>query len=129
MGKLPNLVLRSWTNRWCATHGVNQFPESTDSYDFQERGERWLRRIVRGQRSQTLALITTQLNGGASRTVSKRTKQSSLQRMGFGSRRPTRVPLLDARHRNKSCMPDWNCTRAQSWSGCLFFRDIVRDLY
>ncbi|GFW63731.1 HTH_Tnp_Tc3_2 domain-containing protein [Trichonephila clavipes] len=61
--------------------------------------ERRLRRIVRRQRSQTLAQITTQLNDGASSTVSKRTVQRSLHGMGFGSRRPTRVPLLNARHR------------------------------
>ncbi|GFU45845.1 HTH_Tnp_Tc3_2 domain-containing protein [Trichonephila clavipes] len=62
------------------------------------RGERWLRRIVRSQRSPTLAQITTQLNDGASRTVSKRTVQQSLLRIIFGSRRPTRIPLLNARH-------------------------------
>ncbi|GBN16436.1 hypothetical protein AVEN_205339-1 [Araneus ventricosus] len=59
----------------------------------------WLRRLTRivsSQRSQTLAQITTQLNQGTSRTVSKRTVQRSLHRMGFGSRRPTRVPLLNA---------------------------------
>ncbi|GFS83695.1 HTH_Tnp_Tc3_2 domain-containing protein [Trichonephila clavipes] len=33
-----------------------------------------------------------------SRTVSKRTVKHSLHRMGFGSRRSTRVPLLNARH-------------------------------
>ncbi|GBL86930.1 hypothetical protein AVEN_172034-1 [Araneus ventricosus] len=64
-----------------------------------ERGLRRLSRIVRSQKNQTLAQITIQLNQGASRTDSKRTVQSSLQRMGFGSRRPTRVPLLNARHR------------------------------
>ncbi|GFY04096.1 DDE_3 domain-containing protein [Trichonephila clavipes] len=32
------------------------------------RGERWFVRIVRSQRSQTLAQITIQLNDGASRT-------------------------------------------------------------
>ncbi|GFV82146.1 HTH_Tnp_Tc3_2 domain-containing protein [Trichonephila clavipes] len=61
-------------------------------------GERRLRRIVRSQRSQTLAQITTHLNDGASRKVSKWTVQRSLPRMGFGSRRSTRVPLLNARH-------------------------------
>ncbi|GBM24470.1 hypothetical protein AVEN_41114-1 [Araneus ventricosus] len=39
------------------------------------------------------------MNQGASRTVSKRTVQRSLHRMSFGSRRPTRVPLFNARHR------------------------------
>ncbi|PRD21338.1 UNVERIFIED_CONTAM: hypothetical protein NCL1_51997 [Trichonephila clavipes] len=58
--------------------------------------ERRLRRIVHSQRSQALAQITLQLNVGASRTVNKRTAQRSLNRMGFGSRRPTRVPLLNA---------------------------------
>ncbi|GBO25706.1 hypothetical protein AVEN_154365-1 [Araneus ventricosus] len=64
-----------------------------------ERGARRLSRIVRSQRSQTLAQITTQLNEGASRTVIERTMQHSLHRMGFGSRRPTRVPLLNVCHR------------------------------
>ncbi|GFV24593.1 HTH_Tnp_Tc3_2 domain-containing protein [Trichonephila clavipes] len=63
------------------------------------RGERRLRRIVRSQRSQTLAQITTQLNDGASCSVSKWTMQRSLHRIGFGSRRPSRVPLHNARHR------------------------------
>ncbi|GFU00417.1 hypothetical protein TNCV_4259251 [Trichonephila clavipes] len=40
------------------------------------RGEKWLRRIVRSQRCQTLVRITTQLNYGASRIVSKRTASS-----------------------------------------------------
>ncbi|GFW22167.1 HTH_Tnp_Tc3_2 domain-containing protein [Trichonephila clavipes] len=61
------------------------------------RVENWLRRIVRCQRHQTLAQITTQLNDGASRRVSKRTVQCLLYRMGFRSRQPTRVPLLNAR--------------------------------
>ncbi|GFU41291.1 HTH_Tnp_Tc3_2 domain-containing protein [Trichonephila clavipes] len=63
------------------------------------RGERRLGRIVHSQRSQTLAQITNQLNDGASCTISKWTVQRSLHRMSFGSRRPTGVPLLNARHR------------------------------
>ncbi|GFU17575.1 HTH_Tnp_Tc3_2 domain-containing protein [Trichonephila clavipes] len=63
------------------------------------RGERKLRRIVPNLRSQTLTQTTTLLNDGASRTVNKRTVQRSLHRMGFESNRPTRVPLLNARHR------------------------------
>ncbi|GFT69591.1 HTH_Tnp_Tc3_2 domain-containing protein [Trichonephila clavipes] len=58
--------------------------------------ERQLRRIVR---SQTLAQIITQLNDDASRKVNKRIVQRSLHGMHFGSRRPTRVPLLNARYR------------------------------
>ncbi|GFW84272.1 HTH_Tnp_Tc3_2 domain-containing protein [Trichonephila clavipes] len=63
------------------------------------RGEKWLRCFVHSQRSQTLAQFITQLNDGASRRVSKRSVQRSLPRMGFGSCRCTRVPLLKARHR------------------------------
>ncbi|GBM42732.1 hypothetical protein AVEN_219173-1 [Araneus ventricosus] len=66
-----------------------------------EHGVRRLSRIARSQRSRTLAQITTPINQGARRTVSKRTVQRSLHRKGFGSRRPTRVPLLNARHRAK----------------------------
>ncbi|GFY27649.1 HTH_Tnp_Tc3_2 domain-containing protein [Trichonephila clavipes] len=50
------------------------------------RGERRIRRIVRSQRRQTLAQITTQLNDGANRTISKWNVQRSFHRMGFGSR-------------------------------------------
>ncbi|GFY26972.1 HTH_Tnp_Tc3_2 domain-containing protein [Trichonephila clavipes] len=57
-------------------------------------GERFLRRIVCRQRSQTLGQITYQLNDGA--TVTKRTVQHSLLRMGFESRRSTSVPLVHA---------------------------------
>ncbi|GFX84744.1 HTH_Tnp_Tc3_2 domain-containing protein [Trichonephila clavipes] len=62
------------------------------------RGEGQLRRIVRSQRSQTLAQITTQLNDGASCTASKLTVQRSLHRTDFGSHHPMRVPLLNARY-------------------------------
>ncbi|GFT82124.1 HTH_Tnp_Tc3_2 domain-containing protein [Trichonephila clavipes] len=61
-------------------------------------GEKRLRRIVRSQRGQTLAHITTQLNVGVSRIVSKQTVQRSLHRMGFRSRQPMSVPLFNVRH-------------------------------
>ncbi|GFV84761.1 HTH_Tnp_Tc3_2 domain-containing protein [Trichonephila clavipes] len=62
-------------------------------------GERRPRRVVRSQKSQTLAQPTTQLNDGSRCTVSKCIVQRSLHRISLGSRRPTRVPLLKARHR------------------------------
>ncbi|GFT97132.1 HTH_Tnp_Tc3_2 domain-containing protein [Trichonephila clavipes] len=74
------------------------------------RGKRWLRRIVPSQRSQILAQITTQLNDGASRTVSKWTVQYSLHRMGFGSNQPMKISLLNDRH-HVGCareQKDWN---------------------
>ncbi|GFX75096.1 HTH_Tnp_Tc3_2 domain-containing protein [Trichonephila clavipes] len=47
------------------------------------------------QRSQA----TTRLNDSANRRVSKRNVQRSLHYMSFGSHRPTRVPVLNARYR------------------------------
>ncbi|GBO39366.1 hypothetical protein AVEN_69439-1 [Araneus ventricosus] len=70
-----------------------------------ERGVRWLIHIVRSQRSQTLAQITTQLDQGASRTTSKQTIQRSLHGVCFGSRRLARVPLLNTHHR--AARLDW----------------------
>ncbi|GFV81054.1 transposable element Tcb2 transposase [Trichonephila clavipes] len=84
-----------------------------EQLDLTVRGEKRLRRIVCSQRSQTLALITTKLNDGASRTVSKETVQRSLHRTGFGSRRPTRVPLLNACYR--AAHPAW-AREHRDWS-------------
>ncbi|GBL75622.1 hypothetical protein AVEN_154940-1 [Araneus ventricosus] len=50
-----------------------------------ERSVKRLSPIVCSQQSQTLAQITTQLNQGTRRIVSKRTVQRSLHRTGFGS--------------------------------------------
>ncbi|GFV28456.1 hypothetical protein TNCV_3984071 [Trichonephila clavipes] len=49
------------------------------------RDESRLRRVVRSKRRQTLAQITTQLNDGASCTISKRTAQRSLHCMTYES--------------------------------------------
>ncbi|GFV76558.1 hypothetical protein TNCV_4727781 [Trichonephila clavipes] len=54
--------------------------------------------IVRSQRVQTLAQITTQWNEDASRTVRNRIVQRSLHLMGFRSIRPMRVPLVNGRY-------------------------------
>ncbi|GFX50496.1 HTH_Tnp_Tc3_2 domain-containing protein [Trichonephila clavipes] len=61
-------------------------------------------RLVEGEESQRIqaAQITTQVNDGASSTVNKWTVQRSLHHMGLGSRRPTRVPLLNALHQTAS---------------------------
>ncbi|GFX51634.1 HTH_Tnp_Tc3_2 domain-containing protein [Trichonephila clavipes] len=80
MGKLPDL-------------------DALDHGQIVVRGERRLRRIVHSQRNQTLVQITTQLNDGISRTISKRIVQRSLHRMDFKGRQPTRVSLLNVHHR------------------------------
>ncbi|GFW16350.1 glycine receptor subunit alpha-3 [Trichonephila clavipes] len=78
-----------------------------------------IKHIVRSQRSQTLAQITTLLNDVATRTISKRTVQHSLHRMGFGSRRHTRVPLFNARHRvaRLACARDHRDSSVADWRG------------
>ncbi|GFV67738.1 HTH_Tnp_Tc3_2 domain-containing protein [Trichonephila clavipes] len=84
-------------------HGWGQKPSDRANCKGQlaltRRGERRLRRIVQSQRSQTLAHITSQVKDDASCAVSKRPVQYLLHRMGFRSRRPTKVLLLNARHR------------------------------
>ncbi|GFX33874.1 uncharacterized protein TNCV_3962831 [Trichonephila clavipes] len=83
-------------NAWMNHYHVTITSHELSPLALTVRDERGLRCIVRCQQSQTLAQITTQLNDGASRTVSKRTVQHGLD---FGSLRPTRVPLLNALHR------------------------------
>ncbi|GFW54650.1 HTH_Tnp_Tc3_2 domain-containing protein [Trichonephila clavipes] len=76
------------------------------------RSVRLLRRIVR---SQTLAQITTQLIYGASPTVRKWTAQHSLHCMGFGSCRPTRVSLFNARHMAARLAREYRDCRVEDW--------------
>lgn len=65
------------------------------------RGERRLVRIVRSDRRATLPQITNNYNNGDQKKVSQHTVQRSLLRMGLRSRRPSRVPLLTAHHRQQ----------------------------
>jgi transposase len=72
-----------------------------------DRDQRRLARIDCGNRQATLAEITSTFNAGGTRPISSRSVQRSLASMGYGSRRPTRVPLLTARHRTKQIT--WAC--------------------
>ncbi|GFS83383.1 transposable element Tc1 transposase [Trichonephila clavipes] len=86
----------------------------------------WLRGILPAKPKIS---STPQLNDGASRTVSKRTVKRSLHRVGYGSRRPTRVPLLNVRHR-AACLAwarkhsDWSVEdwKRVAWSDESRFR-------
>ncbi|GBL92077.1 hypothetical protein AVEN_102621-1 [Araneus ventricosus] len=64
-----------------------------------EKGRRRLSHLVKQNRRQTVAQLTTQYNAGPSASVSEHTVQLTLLDMGLCSRRPTRVPLLTKRHR------------------------------
>ncbi|GBN85056.1 hypothetical protein AVEN_48449-1 [Araneus ventricosus] len=56
-------------------------------------------RLVKQNRRQTVAQLTTQYNAGPSASVSEHTVQQTMLDMGVCSRRPTRVHLLTKRHR------------------------------
>ncbi|GBM24486.1 hypothetical protein AVEN_254004-1 [Araneus ventricosus] len=63
------------------------------------KGRRRLSRLVKQNRSQTVAQLTAQYNAGPSASVSEHTAQRTLLDMGLCSRRSIRVPLLIKRHR------------------------------
>ncbi|GFU36801.1 HTH_Tnp_Tc3_2 domain-containing protein [Trichonephila clavipes] len=65
----------------------------------QERDQRRLTRINKQDRRATLPQIAADFNAGSSTSVTARTIQRSIINMSFQSRRPTRVPLLTARHK------------------------------
>ena len=63
-----------------------------------DRDRRGLRRVINANRQATLRQITAEINVGRTRDVSGRTVRRNLSSLGYASRRPTRVPLLTARH-------------------------------
>ncbi|GFW69598.1 HTH_Tnp_Tc3_2 domain-containing protein [Trichonephila clavipes] len=99
-------------------------------------GERQLRRIVCSQRSHTLAQITTQLNDGGSRTVSKQTVLG--KRVVWSDESRFRLLNADGRLRiwrqaHEAMNPAYQVGTVQghgfqSWSG-VFFRSTVWDLW
>ncbi|GBN94237.1 hypothetical protein AVEN_226812-1 [Araneus ventricosus] len=72
-----------------------------------ERDHRRLARILKRRRRATLPQIATDFNAEASTTFSLRTVQRTIIDMSFRSRRPTRFPLLTARH--KALYLAWVC--------------------
>ncbi|GFU57743.1 transposase domain containing protein [Trichonephila clavipes] len=64
-----------------------------------EKSHRKLSRMVKQNRSQTVAQLTAEYNAEPSRTVSEHTVERTLLDMGLRSKRPTRVPLLTKHHR------------------------------
>ncbi|GFX66400.1 HTH_Tnp_Tc3_2 domain-containing protein [Trichonephila clavipes] len=82
-------------------------------------GKRRLRRIVHSKRNQKLAQTNTKMKDDGSYTVRKWIAQHSLHRMAFGSHRPTRVPMLNTRHR--AVYLDW-VREHRDWSVDTRFR-------
>ncbi|GBL77639.1 hypothetical protein AVEN_152878-1 [Araneus ventricosus] len=64
----------------------------------QEQDQRRLTRINKRDRRATLPQIAADLNARPSTSVSVRTIHRNIIDMGFGSRRPTRVPLMTSRY-------------------------------
>lgn len=65
------------------------------------RSERRLAKIVRTNRKASVRQIAANLNEGTSVKASERTVRRTLHRMGYGSRRPIRKPLLSAFNRRR----------------------------
>ncbi|GFT99630.1 HTH_Tnp_Tc3_2 domain-containing protein [Trichonephila clavipes] len=65
----------------------------------QERDLRRLTRIIKPDRRATVPQIPADFNAGPPTSATVRTIQRNIIDMGFPSRRPTRVPLLIARHK------------------------------
>ena len=65
----------------------------------QDRDQRRLTRIIKRDRRAFLPQIAADFNAGPSTNISVRTIQRNIIDMGFRSRRPTRVPLMTARHK------------------------------
>ncbi|GBN08289.1 hypothetical protein AVEN_133787-1 [Araneus ventricosus] len=63
-----------------------------------ERDRRRPTRNLKRVRRATLPQIAADINAGALTSVSVRTVERTIIDMGLGSRNPTRVPLLTARH-------------------------------
>ncbi|GBN83723.1 hypothetical protein AVEN_237265-1 [Araneus ventricosus] len=82
-------------------HGISEvamkfgFSRTTISRVYRE----YRARILKRDRRATLPHIAADFNDGASTSVSVRTVQRAVINMGSQSRRPTRVPLLTARHK------------------------------
>ncbi|GBM76744.1 hypothetical protein AVEN_86319-1 [Araneus ventricosus] len=64
----------------------------------QERDQRRLTRIIKRDRRATFPEIAADFSAGPSTSISVRTFQRNIIDMGFRSRKPTRVPLMTARH-------------------------------
>lgn len=65
------------------------------------RSERRLARVVQRNRRATVRQIASHLNQGATVNVSERTVRRTLRRIGYGSRRPVRKPLLSALNKRR----------------------------
>ncbi|GFV53812.1 HTH_Tnp_Tc3_2 domain-containing protein [Trichonephila clavipes] len=73
----------------------------------QERDLRRLTRIIKRDRRANLPQIVADFNAGQSTSVTVQTIKRNIIAMGFRSRRPSRVPLLSARH--KALRLSWAC--------------------
>ncbi|GFV14227.1 HTH_Tnp_Tc3_2 domain-containing protein [Trichonephila clavipes] len=65
----------------------------------QERDQRRLTRIIKRDRRATLPQIATEFNVDTTTGVTMRVIQRNIIDMGFWRQRPTRAPLLTARHK------------------------------
>lgn len=89
-------VYREWVNEGVTVHNRHHTgrPQALN-----DRDRRNLRRVVIRDRGANVQRITAEFNTGRDRDVSQWTVRRNMRVLGYGSRRPTRVPLLTRRHR------------------------------
>ena len=89
-------MYREWLDEGVTVHNTHH-TERPVALDDQDR--RHLGRMNNSDRRATVRQITAQFNTGRARNVSQWTIRRDMRALGYGSRRPTRVPLLTLRHR------------------------------
>ena len=82
-----------------------------------ERGQRSLTRIVQSNRRATVSQLPVQYNNGAQRPIKDCTTHLTLTWMGYGSRRPYRVPLLSGRNKKLQLQwaKEWKHWKLENW--------------
>ncbi|MBN3278646.1 TCB1 transposase, partial [Polyodon spathula] len=86
--------------RWSTTQRTsNQRQASGQNWLIDGRGQRRLTRIVQSNRQATVSQLTVQYSIGAKRPIKECTTRRTLTRMGYGSRRLNRVPVLSTKHK------------------------------
>ena len=90
-------VYREWSTTQTAS---SQQQTSAQKWLIYERGQRRLTQIVQSNRHVLVSQLTVQDNIGAKRPTIKCANRRTSTRMGYGSLRPYRVPLLSAKNKN-----------------------------
>ncbi|GFX08771.1 HTH_Tnp_Tc3_2 domain-containing protein [Trichonephila clavipes] len=93
------IISRVYCEYWESCKTSNLRHRCSRKKNMQERDQRRLSRIIKRDKRAIFPQIAADFNAGTSTSVTVRTIQRNIIDMGFPNRRPTRVPLLTARHK------------------------------